>query len=170
MATIRTFLLPCWASGVWGSERWNHGFLVYGSRNGLNCATVYHGKEEKQSFFTSTFLAVLAQRFLTLILVNKYLTSLFYSATDIVPILTSAVIECHRAGLKNSAFSFAAMLMRPEYRCKIDPKYKKKIETVVRWVMLIKCTHFQGFICKALFAHKAYRLFSYYFTVFYLKG
>ncbi|NWY13192.1 WDR19 protein, partial [Aphelocoma coerulescens] len=52
--------------------------------------------------------------------------------SHIVPILTSTVIECHRAGLKNSAFSFAAMLMRPEYRCKIDPKYKKKIETVVR--------------------------------------
>ncbi|XP_062348694.1 WD repeat-containing protein 19 isoform X2 [Cinclus cinclus] len=52
--------------------------------------------------------------------------------SHIVPILTSAVIECHRAGLKNSAFSFAAMLMRPEYRSKIDPKYKKKIETMVR--------------------------------------
>uniref|UniRef100_A0A8C5X1D6 WD repeat-containing protein 19 n=1 Tax=Malurus cyaneus samueli TaxID=2593467 RepID=A0A8C5X1D6_9PASS len=52
--------------------------------------------------------------------------------SHIVPILTSAVIECHRAGLKNSAFSFAAMLMRPEYRNKIDPKYKKKIETMVR--------------------------------------
>ncbi|NXM86552.1 WDR19 protein, partial [Oenanthe oenanthe] len=52
--------------------------------------------------------------------------------SHIVPILTSAVIECHRAGLKKSAFSFAAMLMRPEYRCKIDPKYKKKIETMVR--------------------------------------
>ncbi|XP_078147713.1 WD repeat-containing protein 19 [Centroberyx gerrardi] len=50
----------------------------------------------------------------------------------IVPILTSAVIECHRAGLKNSAFSFAAMLMRPEYRNEIDPKYRKKIEAMVR--------------------------------------
>ena len=53
---------------------------------------------------------------------------------DIVPILTSAVIECHRAGLKNSAFSFSAMLMRPEYRNKIDLKYKKKIEAMVRCV------------------------------------
>ncbi|XP_060772640.1 WD repeat-containing protein 19 isoform X2 [Neoarius graeffei] len=52
--------------------------------------------------------------------------------THVVPILTSAVIECHRAGLKNSAFSFAAMLMRPEYRNQIDPKYKKKIEAMVR--------------------------------------
>ncbi|XP_043548785.1 WD repeat-containing protein 19 isoform X2 [Chiloscyllium plagiosum] len=52
--------------------------------------------------------------------------------SHIVPILTSTVIECHRAGLRNSAFSFAAMLMRPEYRNNIDPKYKKKIEAMVR--------------------------------------
>jgi len=51
---------------------------------------------------------------------------------DIVPILTSTVIECHRSGLRNSSFSYAAMLMRPEYRDKIDLKYKKKIEGIVR--------------------------------------
>lgn len=56
---------------------------------------------------------------------------------DVVPILTSAVIECHRAGLKNSAFSFAAMLMRPEYRNDIDQKYRKKFEVMVRWVMTL---------------------------------
>ncbi|XP_031560697.1 WD repeat-containing protein 19-like [Actinia tenebrosa] len=50
----------------------------------------------------------------------------------IVPILTSTVIECHRSGLRNSSFSYAAMLMRPEYRQKIDLKYKKKIEQIVR--------------------------------------
>ncbi|XP_066931056.1 WD repeat-containing protein 19-like isoform X2 [Clytia hemisphaerica] len=50
----------------------------------------------------------------------------------IVPILTSTVVECHRAGLKHSSFSFAAMLMRPEYRSQIDVKYKKKIEMIVR--------------------------------------
>ena len=50
----------------------------------------------------------------------------------IVPILTSTVIECHRAGLKHSSFSYAAMLMRPEYRQQIDLKYKKKIEQIVR--------------------------------------
>ena len=53
---------------------------------------------------------------------------------DIVPILTSTVIECHRSGLRNSSFSFAAMLMRPEYRDKIDLKYKKKIEGIVRYL------------------------------------
>ncbi|KAJ4450050.1 WD repeat-containing protein 19 [Periplaneta americana] len=52
--------------------------------------------------------------------------------SHIVPILTSTVIECSRAGLKASAFSYAAMLMRPEYRSQVDPKYSKKIEAVVR--------------------------------------
>lgn len=52
--------------------------------------------------------------------------------SHIVPILTSTVIECSRASLKASAFSYAAMLMRPEYRSQIDPKYSKKIEAVVR--------------------------------------
>ena len=57
--------------------------------------------------------------------------ALLYS--DVVPILTSTVIECQRSGLKNSAFSYAAVLMRPEYRDKIDIKYKKKIEVIVRY-------------------------------------
>uniref|UniRef100_A0A8C4Q3Q0 IFT121-like zinc finger domain-containing protein n=1 Tax=Eptatretus burgeri TaxID=7764 RepID=A0A8C4Q3Q0_EPTBU len=50
----------------------------------------------------------------------------------VVPILTSTVIECHRARLHMSAFSYASMLMRPEYRNKIDAKYTKRIEAVVR--------------------------------------
>ena len=52
--------------------------------------------------------------------------------SHIVPILTSTVIECHRSGLKNSAFSHAATLMRPEYRKDIDEKYRKKIEAIIR--------------------------------------
>jgi len=35
-------------------------------------------------------------------------------------------------GLRASAFSYAAMLMRPEYRSSIDAKWKKKIEQIVR--------------------------------------
>ncbi|XP_051161969.1 WD repeat-containing protein 19 [Leptopilina boulardi] len=52
--------------------------------------------------------------------------------SHIVPILTSTVIECHRAGFRNAAFNYAAMLMRPEYRSQIDVKYSKKIEAIVR--------------------------------------
>eukprot|EP00118_Oscarella_pearsei_P011922 m.83949 g.83949 ORF g.83949 m.83949 type:complete len:1349 (+) comp36373_c0_seq7:62-4108(+) len=52
--------------------------------------------------------------------------------SHVVPILTSTVVECQRAGLKNSAFGYAAMLMRPEYRARIDQKYKKKMEQIVR--------------------------------------
>ncbi|PNW73788.1 hypothetical protein CHLRE_13g572700v5 [Chlamydomonas reinhardtii] len=50
----------------------------------------------------------------------------------IVPILTSTVIECHRANLKKTAFEYASMLMRPEYRDQVAVKYKKKIELMVR--------------------------------------
>ncbi|CAG5102206.1 Similar to Wdr19: WD repeat-containing protein 19 (Mus musculus) [Cotesia congregata] len=52
--------------------------------------------------------------------------------SHIVPILTSTVIECHRAGLKYAAFNYAAMLMRPEYRTQVNIKYSKKIEAIVR--------------------------------------
>lgn len=53
--------------------------------------------------------------------------------SHIVPILTSTVIECQRAGLKRSAFEYASMLMRPEYRSQIEPKFKRKIEALVRY-------------------------------------
>ncbi|XP_067949190.1 WD repeat-containing protein 19-like isoform X2 [Watersipora subatra] len=52
--------------------------------------------------------------------------------SHIVPILTSTVIECQKAGLKTSAFSYATMLLRPEYKTQLDLKYKKKIEAIVR--------------------------------------
>lgn len=42
------------------------------------------------------------------------------------------MIECQRAGLKKSAFEYAATLMRPEFRDQIDQKYAKKIEAIVR--------------------------------------
>ena len=56
--------------------------------------------------------------------------SLFPS--HIVPILTSTVIECHRSGLKKSAHAYASMLVRPEYINDVDPKYKKKLDAIVR--------------------------------------
>lgn len=49
-------------------------------------------------------------------------------------ILTTTVIQCLKAGLPASAHKAAVMLMRPEYRQKIDPKYKRKIESVVRYI------------------------------------
>eukprot|EP00929_Paragymnodinium_shiwhaense_P016254 TRINITY_DN12450_c0_g1_i1.p1 TRINITY_DN12450_c0_g1~~TRINITY_DN12450_c0_g1_i1.p1 ORF type:complete len:1383 (+),score=443.06 TRINITY_DN12450_c0_g1_i1:121-4269(+) len=50
----------------------------------------------------------------------------------IVPILTSAVIECRRAEMLSEAYQYACMLMRPEYRPSISEQYKKKIENIVR--------------------------------------
>lgn len=49
-----------------------------------------------------------------------------------IEILTSAVIECQRAGLKRSAYEYATMLMRPENRNRVDPKFRRKIEQLVR--------------------------------------
>lgn len=59
-------------------------------------------------------------------------TLIDYFFKDIVQILTSTVIECQRSGLHNSAFSYATMLLRQEYKDQIDAKYKKKIEALVR--------------------------------------
>ncbi|KAJ3334720.1 WD repeat-containing protein 19, partial [Kappamyces sp. JEL0680] len=49
-----------------------------------------------------------------------------------VPILSSTVIECYRSGLKKEAFEFAGVLMRPENRQKLDDKFKRKIEQIIR--------------------------------------
>ena len=48
------------------------------------------------------------------------------------PILTTAVVECSRAGLSASAFDCAAILMRPEHRDAIASAYRRKIEGIVR--------------------------------------
>ena len=50
----------------------------------------------------------------------------------VVPILTSTVIECQRAGLKRTALEHATTLMKPELRAWIADAYKRKIETIVR--------------------------------------
>ena len=50
----------------------------------------------------------------------------------VVPIVTSTVIECHRAGLRGMAFEYASMLMRPEYRSQLQDTYKRKLEAIVR--------------------------------------
>jgi hypothetical protein len=51
----------------------------------------------------------------------------------VVPILTSTVIECSRAGLKAAAYENATILMRPEYRKDMtDVNVKRKIEGIVR--------------------------------------
>lgn len=50
----------------------------------------------------------------------------------IVPILTSTVIECQRAGMKRSAYDYASVLMRPEYRDLVEEKFRRKIEALIR--------------------------------------
>jgi WD repeat-containing protein 19 len=62
----------------------------------------------------------------------RVVTSISRFPTHAVPILTSAVIECYRSGLKKMAFDHAAILMSHEYRAKVDQKFKRKIEQIVR--------------------------------------
>ena len=50
----------------------------------------------------------------------------------LVPILTSTVIECQRAGLNRTAYEVASTLMRKEYRELVAPTHKRKIENIVR--------------------------------------
>ena len=52
--------------------------------------------------------------------------------SHVVPILTSTVIECQRANMKKTAYEYACVLMRPEYRNNITAEYKRKIENIVR--------------------------------------
>lgn len=47
-----------------------------------------------------------------------------------VQILTSTVIECTRSGLKEAAYNWACVLVRPEYRSQLEEKFKKQIERV----------------------------------------
>ncbi len=65
-------------------------------------------------------------------LIEIFYWSLFWLYLDIVQILTTAVVECQKAGMNNTAFNFSLILMRQEYRDQIDAKYKKKIEALVR--------------------------------------
>eukprot|EP00771_Trimastix_marina_P001515 gnl/Trimastix_PCT/2596.p1 GENE.gnl/Trimastix_PCT/2596~~gnl/Trimastix_PCT/2596.p1 ORF type:complete len:1355 (+),score=466.46 gnl/Trimastix_PCT/2596:60-4124(+) len=50
----------------------------------------------------------------------------------IISILTFTVITCYKAGLRRSAFEYATLLMRPEYRHSIEAKFRKRIEDIVR--------------------------------------
>jgi len=50
----------------------------------------------------------------------------------VVPILTSTVIECQRAGLKKDSLEYAKILLRPEHKPKVSPQFLKPIESFVR--------------------------------------
>jgi WD repeat-containing protein 19 len=45
-----------------------------------------------------------------------------------VNILTTTVIEATKANLKEIAYNWACVLVRPEYRQQITEKYKARIE------------------------------------------
>lgn len=50
----------------------------------------------------------------------------------VVPILTSTVMQCQRAGLQRSAFSHCQALMQPELVDSINPAYRHKAASLLR--------------------------------------
>ncbi|KRY32204.1 WD repeat-containing protein 19 [Trichinella spiralis] len=55
-------------------------------------------------------------------------------AMHAVQIYTLTAIECWYSGMKSTAYKWAAVLMRPNYKESIDSRYKKTIETIIRQV------------------------------------
>lgn len=55
-----------------------------------------------------------------------------FSANTTVNILTSAVVQCTKAGFRQEAYNIACKLVKPENRDQIAEKYKKKIENIAR--------------------------------------
>ncbi|KAL1232297.1 WD repeat-containing protein [Trichinella spiralis] len=53
-------------------------------------------------------------------------------AMHAVQIYTLTAIECWYSGMKSTAYKWAAVLMRPNYKESIDSRYKKTIETIIR--------------------------------------
>lgn len=49
-----------------------------------------------------------------------------------VNIMTSAVAECTKANLKQAAFNWACVLIRPENRGQIPSAFAKKVEAIAR--------------------------------------
>ncbi|EDQ85531.1 uncharacterized protein MONBRDRAFT_34239 [Monosiga brevicollis MX1] len=65
-------------------------------------------------------------------MLNRVANSISRFPAHEVNILTTTVIECFRSGMKKQAFDFAKQLLANEYRDKLEEKYKKKIESIVR--------------------------------------
>jgi len=51
---------------------------------------------------------------------------------NMVNILTSCVAECTKGNLKQAAFTWSCVLVRPEYRNQVPPNFQKKIESIAR--------------------------------------
>jgi WD repeat-containing protein 19 len=64
-----------------------------------------------------------------LVRVSGYISQ-FPSTT--VNILTTTVAECTQAGLKQAAYKQSCILVRPENIDQVNPKFKKKVESIAR--------------------------------------
>lgn len=64
-----------------------------------------------------------------------------------VPILTSTVIECHRAGLHLAAQRWAAVLVRPEHAGQVGEAYRRKVEALAK--RPDRCAAWEGWVAVA---------------------
>lgn len=67
---------------------------------------------------------------LAALLLNRVCSFLHYLPKADTDILTSAVIEATKSGLKAIAYNWALTLCKPQFRSSINPKFKEKIEKI----------------------------------------
>lgn len=65
-------------------------------------------------------------------LLNRICNNISQFPSSTVKILTTCVAECAQAGLKQAAYKWSCILVRPEYIDQVNPKFKKKVEGIAR--------------------------------------
>ncbi|ORY49888.1 WD repeat-containing protein 19 [Rhizoclosmatium globosum] len=133
----RTAIIIAREEQMLGNYRAAHDLLLDNFRQLRKCKAKVPADLERMLMLLHSYILVktlirLNQHELGARMLIRVSNSISKFPTHIVPILTSTVIECHRADLKKEAYDYAAMLMRPEYRNLVDAKYKRKIEQIVR--------------------------------------
>ena len=65
-------------------------------------------------------------------LLNRVCQNISWFQFNMANIMTTAIGECNTAKLNQMAYTWACVLIRPEYMEKIPPKFKTKIESIAR--------------------------------------
>ncbi|KAJ3394005.1 WD repeat-containing protein 19 [Entophlyctis sp. JEL0112] len=133
----RTAIIIAKEEQTLGNYRTAHDLLLSNFRQLRKCKAKVPADLERMLMLLHSYILVkilvrIDQHELGARMLVRVSSSISKFPAHIVPILTSTVIECHRADLKKESYEFASMLMRPEYRNLVDSKYKRKIEQIVR--------------------------------------
>lgn len=65
-------------------------------------------------------------------LLNRVCSNISMFPNNWTSIMTTAIGECSQAGLKQQAYIWSCVLIRPENQDKIPPKFKARIESIAR--------------------------------------